>query len=162
MRRARLTYDELLAVAKERERIHANHATSRPLSPDYEVKGLMGEEAFAWRFGFGTEYLDLKPQGDGRIDFHTPAGTVDVKTAEKPYYLFAEEGVKHADILVLASYNPVPTRCVSLLGWEYSDLMLTLPKRDFGHGIVNHYKPRHKLRPMQDLHDLCRRALRTA
>jgi hypothetical protein len=151
--RERLSYDQLVEVAKSRHRIHTEHPTHRPLSEDYELIGLLGEEAFAWSFGLDTEYLDLKPQGDGRVDFHLPCGTVDVKTAEKPYNLLREVGKAHADILVLAGWNR-QSRAIRLIGWEYDAEMRCQPSRDFGKGVINHYKHYTQLRPMPELKNL--------
>lgn len=88
-------------VARRRETLHMGHSSSRPLSQDYELVGLAGELAFAEEFGYQVDTSD-RPGGDGRVDFHTPAGTVDVKTARKALNLLREQGKPHADL----NYGP--------------------------------------------------------
>ena len=70
------------AVAKSRHALHANHATSRPLSPDYEVVGLVGEYAFSAAFGIMGDW-SRRPGGDNGVDFEIGRLTVDIKTDRK-------------------------------------------------------------------------------
>jgi hypothetical protein len=143
--------NRLRAIAKERMSLHKNHSTSRPLSQDYEFIGLLGEFEFMLFSGFPMD-LSVKPSGDKGIDFITPAGSIDVKTARLAYNLIREENKKHADIIVLGSYTE-GNQSVNLLGWEYDSIMILCPKRDFGYGIINHYKPAKKLRSMKELRE---------
>jgi hypothetical protein len=143
-------YDWLQTIKKigsERHSLHRNHSTSRPLSNDYEVVGLAGEYAFHDIFSVMADW-SVRPEGDGGIDFKIGKISIDVKTARKPGNLIVEIGTVPADILILAGWNdPV----VSLLGWEYGEVVLKSPERDFGYGIINHYIPARNLRPMGDL-----------
>jgi len=131
-------------IAKRRHDIHKNHASSRPLSKDYELVGLSGEIAFG-------EFADLKadlserPEGDHGIDFTTPNGmTIDVKTARRAYNLIHETGKQFVDI-----YR------ATLIGWEYGNTLAKAPSKNFGYGIINHYISKDKLRPMLDIKKVC-------
>ena len=137
-------------VAAEREFLHRTHQSSRPLSPDYEYIGLMGELAFHKVTG---EVVDLlpRPEGDGAVDFRVGKWRIDVKTARKPGHMLREAGKRlNADILVLARYSD-KAEDASLLGWEWDDNMLRAPRRDFGYGLTNHYMPRSKLKQLWEL-----------
>lgn len=150
-----MTEDELLAyarlVAERRHALHVDHASSRPLSPDYEFVGLAGEVAFGIEIGMMPNF-DEKPDGDGGIDFTVPLlFTVDVRTARKAGYLIHEEGKPlRADIYVLAEFDDDAGRA-KLVGWEWANALVKAPTRDFGYGIINHYIHRKKLRPMESL-----------
>ena len=144
--------DILIANADKRAEIHEHHATSRPLSNDYELIGLLGEYAFQMWSGKPMDFT-IRPGGDDKIDFILHTGiTVDVKSARKAYNLFRECGKKHADILVLAHVHS--NELVSLLGWEYGVIMAMQPSKEFGYGIRNHYMPARSLKPMSKLKDL--------
>ena len=142
------------AIAKRRHDIHKNHASSRPLSKDYELVGLSGEIAFG-------EFADLKadlserPEGDHGVDFTTPNGmTIDVKTARRAYNLIHETGKQFVDIYVLAQYDDSTERA-TLIGWEYGNTLAKAPSKNFGYGIINHYISKDKLRPMLDIKKVC-------
>ena len=140
----------LRKLASERERLHKNHESSRPLSKDYEYIGLKGEEKFAEEFGMKIDE-ELRPEGDGGKDFmHRLRGIIDVKTARKAYNLIVEEGKVVSDIYVLAQYTDI-TDEVDLLGWAYKKEVLDAPCKDFGYGIINHYIPKNELYPIQSL-----------
>ena len=47
--------NDLRKIAADRERLHKNHASSRPLSKDYEYIGLKGEEEFGKEFNLEIE-----------------------------------------------------------------------------------------------------------
>jgi hypothetical protein len=137
-------------VAAEREFLHRNHQSSRPLSPDYEYIGLMGELAFHKVTG---EVVDLlpRPEGDGAVDYRIGRYHIDVKTARKPGNMLREAGKRSvSDILVLARYSD-KTDEATLLGWEWDDNMLRAPRKDFGYGVVNHFVPVYKLKQMWHL-----------
>ena len=141
---------EALEHARDRHEIHKHHASSRPLSDGYEDIGVLAEYAFHRRFNLPMD-LKLKPGGDGRVDFVFPSGlTVDVKGAAKPYFLFREVDKEHADVLVLAKVD-MEQRTVQLLGWEFEEEMVKEPSKDFGYGVVNHFKPVAKLKSIDDL-----------
>lgn len=157
-----MTPDPIRQHAIERERLHANHASSRPLSSDYELLGMRGEQAFCAMFG-GEVDLTLRPGGDGGTDHiltiwgyvgsvkRAVRVPVDVKTARKPYNLIVERGkVRPNHIYILAQYIDADDRAV-LLGWEWGDVVMAAPCKDFGYGVINHYIPRAKISPMERL-----------
>jgi hypothetical protein len=133
-------------IAKERERVHKDHKSSRPLSSDYEYVGLIAESKFAEKYGFKMDET-LRPGGDEGKDFVTEIGTIDVKSARKAFNLIVEEGMVKSDIYVLAQYND-EADSVSFLGWAYKKEVLSAPMRDFGYGIINHYIPKRELHSM--------------
>lgn len=148
-------------IAEQRAALHADHASSRPLSKDYEYIGLLGEFVFGREFGLEVD-VSLRPKGDDRVDFYTDIrspfcekGTIDVKTARKAYNLLREKDKRHAEILVLARYSDAED-WIALLGWEYERIIMTkcpVP-RDFGKGIENHYVSAAALKPMSELQAL--------
>lgn len=143
--------DEMVAkAASERQSLHKDHATSRPLSEGYEDVGMAGEVAFG-RFSGLMPDLERRPGGDGGTDFDLPVVfTVDVKTARKAGHLIHEVGKRFADIYVLAEYDD-GDKTACLVGWAWGIALRAAPTKDFGYGIVNHYIPRENLRPMGDL-----------
>ena len=136
-------------LAIYRSSIHNKHKTSRPLSYNYEYIGLLGEITFAEEFNLMPD-LSFKPKGDGRYDFKLDIGTIDVKTAFKPYNLLREKNKNHADILVLVKYNKELDECF-LIGWEYDKNMIKCNFKDFGYGIINYYKPNKELKTIREL-----------
>lgn len=135
-------------LSNMRHNAHAGHQSSRPLSEDYEYVGLAGEIAFSQAYGFPID-LRLISDGDNGIDFTTPAGTVDVKTARKAYNLIIEQGKVFADIYVLAQYNN-HTMSAALIGWEWGENIKKWEVKDFGYGIINHYRSAKSLKCMSD------------
>ena len=142
----------LQRIANDREILHKDHKSSRPLSKNYEYVGLKGESQFAKEFGFKID-KELRPSGDNGIDFKSDLGTIDVKTARKAYNLIVEENKVNSDIYVLAKYID-NTDTVELLGWAYSSEVFNAPIRNFGYGIMNHYIPKDNLRSMKLLKNL--------
>ena len=140
------------AIAADRARLHKGQDTSRPLSKEYELVGLSGEVAFSKETGYP---LDLRTRigGDNGVDFYTSLGTVDVKTSRKPYFLVVEQGKVKADVYVLAQYDD-ESKTARLLGWEYGSTMKDQPIRDFGFGVINHYKAVSDLRNIWELTNL--------
>lgn len=144
--------DVINAESLAREKLHAGHASSRPLSKGYEKVGFVGEVAFAREFNLPLDWRRLSG-GDSGIDFIVPLRfTVDVKTARKPFNLIQEEGKATADIYVLAQYLDEAETDAELLGWAWGKSLAKAPSRDFGHGIIDHFIPRENLRPVSDLH----------
>ena len=144
---------ELMIIeARAREKLHANHASNRPLSEDYELVGLMGEAEFSRVFRQPMD-LERKPGGDKGIDFIVPLRfKVDVKTFRKPKNLIHEVGKVVADIYVLGSYEDDESK-PELLGWEWGRNLAAAPTRDFGYGVINHFIPRDELRKMIELEE---------
>lgn len=147
----------LETLAQDRERIHLNHASSRPLSEGYEKVGISGELALAKFVGREPD-LSLRPGGDGGkdqavrllINGKRQLVTVDVKAARKPGNLIVEQGKVDAQVYILGRYDD-ETEETHLLGWATGVEMKNAPTRDFGYGVVNHYIPRAKIRPMDRL-----------
>lgn len=134
----------------DRERLHENHESSRPLSEGYEHVGIAGELALSQLTGLAPD-LSLRSSGDGGIDSLIYLRyTVNVHAARKPYNLIHEKGQKMADIMILADYDD-DTQTSKLLGWEWGSVLLKAPVKDFGHGVMNHYIPRSKLRSIKEL-----------
>lgn len=146
MRTNGLKKHDLRKIAAARMDLHKNHKTTRRLSRDYEYIGLLGEWIFATEFNYEID-LSIKPGGDSAIDFITPLGAIDIKTYRKALNLLREIDKKHAHILVLGQYLESKDD-VLLVGWEFDSIMISCPKKDFGYGIINHYKHKEKLRPM--------------
>ena len=138
----------------DREKIHENNATSRPLSEGYEHVGVAGDLALSQLTGLAPD-LSIRPDGDGGIDsLMFIRYTVNVHTARKPYNLIHEQGKPMADIIVLASYDD-DTQSSELLGWEWGKVLEKCPVKDFGFGVLNHYKHASGLRPMSELEEKC-------
>lgn len=158
----RLNIAQLRELAHARARLHEGQASARILSPDYELIGLLGEEAFAYEFGLGYEHIHKRlVGGDDGYDYELPGGLkVDIKTAKKPYHLLREaslgEAVQRdlADVLVLAGVPQGLDDYAHLIGWAYGAEMLAQPIKDFGGGFPSHYLKADKLRPMAELHDI--------
>lgn len=149
-----ITNDAFLELVKleaaNRHDSHKNHATSRPLSEDYELVGLLGELEFAKQTGVMID-LERRLDGDKGIDFVVSVNlSVDVKTARKAYNLIHEEGKAIADVYVLAQYDDTSGK-TKLLGWEFGSVLKSAPVKDFGYGIKNHYISKENLRPMSSL-----------
>ena len=140
---------DLKKIAEEREVLHKNHTSSRPLSKNYEYIGLKGEAQFSEEFGINLD-LELRPGGDKGSDFSTKLGSIDVKTARKAYNLIVEKNKVDADIYVLAQYSDSNDKAI-LLGWAVKNQVLDAPAKDFGYNIINHYIPKSKLMPMDSL-----------
>jgi len=146
--------------ADARHRLHVGQRSSRPLSADYELVGIAGEEAFAALWGQPRNRERL-PEGDGGIDFIVwlfvpgPGGdrrfTLDVKTARIPKHLFVEVGHVTCDLYVQASYDDA-TETATLIGWEWGRNVLKVAPRPIGNnGVINHAIPARDLRPMSEL-----------
>jgi len=150
------TPNEIHHIAEMRALMHVGHSSSRPLSVDYELIGVVGEVAFQREFevlGFMMDE-ENRPGGDKGIDFESHSGTIDVKTARKPHFLFVEEGKAVTDIYVLAKYHE-GLLDATLIGWCYREEIAGQPVKCFGgHRIRNHYLPADKLRPIVELKEL--------
>ena len=55
-------------LAKQRNDVHANHSSSRPLSKDYQKIGIIGEITFSKEFNVPFD-ASLRPEGDRGVDF---------------------------------------------------------------------------------------------
>lgn len=145
-----VSLDIVSKTAAARHALHEGHASSRPLSHDYENVGLQGELAFGQAVGQLPD-LSEKPKGDGGVDFTVWLRlTVDVKTARKPGHLIHEQGKPFADLYVLADYDD-STKQSKLLGWEWGRVLAGAPVKDFGYGIVSHHLPANALKPITKL-----------
>lgn len=139
-------------LSNMRHTSHISQLSSRPLSTNYEFVGLAGEIAFSLMYGYPID-LRIISSGDKGIDFYTTAGTVDVKTARKPYNLIVEENKVLADIYVLAKYYD-ETESAVLIGWEWGENIKKWDIKDFGYGIKNHYMEARFLNKMSMLGEL--------
>lgn len=147
-----------LLLGAERNAAHAKQNSHRPLSEDYEALGIFGECKFGWEFGLRVD-MSLRIGGDDGIDFHTLVGTIDVKTARKPFNLLVEVSKidRAADILVLCGFKGFTVEPV-LLGWECKAALAAAPTGEFGHGVINHYIAADCLRPIERLRELLQEA----
>ena len=140
-------------MANRRHNLHKNQSSSRPLSKNYELIGLVGEWEFSKKFGVELdtkEYID----GDKGVDFVINGYKIDVKTGHNnAYNLLREKNKPHAEIIVLAECD-LKSKSVYLIGWEYDSEMIKQPYKDFGYGIINHYKHRSELRSINELREL--------
>lgn len=141
--------ESVVLFAELRDRLHQKHASRRPLSQNFEYVGLAGEVAFAKEYNLPLDLRSIA-SGDKGVDFYTPLGTVDVKTARKPFNMIVEERKVLADIYVLAKYDD-QTKTAQLIGWELGSELKKCPVKDFGYGIRNHYKSARELRKMHEL-----------
>lgn len=138
-------YLPLFEIEAERR---AKPYNTRKLSPDNEIKGIVGEAEFARAY---DQPMNWSVASDGGIDFTIPlAFTFNVKCAEIPKYLIHEFGKVVADIYVLGQYLKPAKRC-RFLGWETGEKLRAAPFKDFGYGIINHYIAREELRPMSEV-----------
>lgn len=143
---------------RARQGAHVHNTTERFFKDETQENrvGVTVELAFSQLTGLSPN-LETLPHGDGNIDFAFQVRgrtlTVDVKGAANPKYLFLKAACARqaADILVLAH---VDGQDVTFIGWEHKSLMLLMPRRDFGYGIVNFYRPRKQLRPVYQLTEL--------
>lgn len=126
-----------------------------------DIIGMYGEVKFAEEFGLQVD-TTLRVNGDNGIDFKVQVGFkeiyIDVKTYVKAYNLLVRDiEVRHlADVYVLAQFYP-DSKTVDLVGWEYGNVMKNCPMRDFGYGMINHYKHRSELKPISALHAMLRK-----
>jgi hypothetical protein len=146
-------------LAHDRHKLHEGHASSRPLSDDYELIGFCGEYAFHNVAALMADWT-RRPGGDNGVDFQVGRLSIDVKTAKKANNLILEEGKDCADIIVLAGmmadYQTNKGERfvrVKFHGWERKEKILAAPTKDFGYGIINHYIPKEDLRPFPELID---------
>lgn len=147
-------------IAELRQKLHdkVGNNTARFFRDRTEENfiGLCGELAFAYRYGLTIDDR-LLAVGDGGIDFEIlGVGSIDIKTARRPLYLLlkSDQASRAADVLVLARYRPTG---IKFVGWEYGRELARCPSRDFGYGIVNHFKAAEELRGMVALEELFRR-----
>lgn len=133
-----------------RHRVHRQHKTSRPLSKDYELVGLAGEQAFAEKFKIEVD-LTIRPKGSRSINFTMHGKTINVMTARKPNHLLVEQGKVKADIFVLAIYHD-DTQAATLLGWaSREEVLAKIPWDVGGFGIQSHAIFHTQLHPIEEL-----------
>jgi hypothetical protein len=148
---------DLRAEAQARHQLHARQASSRPLSPDYELLGLAGEMQGEADFGIQRD-ARLLSAGDGRSDFRLRNGlSGDWKVARRAYNLLMEAGRPHADLFVAGLWHEDGRHCwVEWLGWESAARLRAVEPCDFGYGVINHYCPVDELQPMWRFAGMCR------
>jgi hypothetical protein len=108
-----------------------------------DIIGITGEIKFGERYNLKPD-LEIKPNGDGHVDFKVKFNdktivTIDVKTAQKAYNLLVKEWEidKCSDILVLCKYNGENN--VEFLGWTTKKIMKEQPKKVFSSLNINNY-----------------------
>ena len=152
---------EVTHMGKLRQQVHtdANNSSQRFFTDKNEedIIGISVELAFEKRYGLLMD-RSLKPYGDDHVDFRFKWRghdvTLDVKGARKPYNLLIKEWEieKAAKITVLAGFNDFK---VWFIGWEFRDIMATMPIKVFHWGgIRNYYRHASELRPMEKLEQM--------
>ena len=139
------------AYSVGRYRNHIGQSTYKPLSPDHECIGLLGEVAFSLAYALPLTWEDLNGGGDA-YDFCLGGITIDIKTYRRPISILCKAHKQHAARIVLAEY--VNDSAIHLLGWDYYDVIKRSQPRDFGRGIINHYREANMLRSMRELGDI--------
>ena len=149
----------------QRQNAHVKNSTPRYYKDKNkeDIIGVAGEVAFGKRYNLKPD-LEIRPNGDGHIDFEieingTKNITIDVKTAQKAYNLLIKkwEINKCSNILVLAKYHE--NESVEFLGWSTRKIMRQQPIKIFSSlGIENYYLPKEKLRSMEELDYLFKKA----
>jgi DNA polymerase I-like protein with 3'-5' exonuclease and polymerase domains len=141
---------KLQSEADNRHDAHKGQDSSRPLSENYELLGLIGEAQGEADFNVPRDSRIL-PQGDGRKDGEIHGYSIDWKVARKAYNVLMEEGKPHADILVAGMWHEDGDQCwVEWLGWEWRDELKKVKAEGFGHEVLNHYRAVDNLRPMSE------------
>lgn len=142
--------EKIEAHADEREKVHANSPTSRPLSDGYEKVGLAGERTFCAWAGIGIDLI-VRPRGTQSVNYTVEGKKINVFTARKPKHLLVEKGKAKADIYVLCRYRDEDNKAI-MLGWASKAEVLAAPVLDTGgFGILSHSLPRGQLHPMDSL-----------
>lgn len=157
-RRIYLDYwDYIDEAARIRQNMHVQMGQKgRPMKDDLRANkmGLAGEFEFAWRFNSQVD-MTLRPFGDGGVDFTINGYTIDVKTAEKPWYLlYLEEKLPVvADIYVLAGCNLEDKR-TWLIGWAWGEDLERGEVKEFLRGYRNRAIHHSKLRSLDSLREI--------
>ena len=142
-------------LGKQRQKAHPKGTPRFFDDPNTEdIRGSIGELLFSSVYGFPVD-TTIRPDGDGGIDFTTPIGIIDVKTALKPFNLLVKKGEINnpVEIYILARDHGDGT--ASFVGWEYADVMKRCPAKDVGgKGIISHYKSAKVIRPMKEFNAL--------
>ena len=136
------------AYSVERYRNHIGQSTYKPLSPDHEYIGLLGEVAFSIVYALPLTWEDLKGGGD-ECDFRIGNISLDIKTYRRPLSILCKQHKRHADRIVLAKY--ISDEAIKLIGWDYYEMIKRSQPRDFGRGIINHHREAGDLRDMKEL-----------
>lgn len=141
----------LWEVSKCRTRVHDGTRLREKLpTENADYVGLIGEWVFSQEFSLPID-LTISYKGDRGADFVVNGLRIDVKTYRKPANMLRRVDTRlPAHILVLAEYFD-KTGWAELIGWEFDEVMLECPTKDFGYGIINHFKPVNQLKPMSRL-----------
>lgn len=154
------------------QRMHKNHLITRKCDPEptRDYKGLLAQRRLAYLTG-GLMDMAIKPGGDGHIDQWLdfrgdgdayPPGRypADVKAARFPKDLIVPvrdmQAIKRPTIMILAEVlnhdDPDPMQWdAELRAWEWSDELRKSEPKDYGYGIMNHWKPRQQCRDIFEL-----------
>lgn len=147
--------DPIKEEAEARHLRHIGHPTHRPLSPDYELVGLRGEEALAEFFGKQVD-LVARPGGDGKKDqvlkFSGSVYKVDVKAARKPYNLICEATETAPETIYILAHYVDATDSATLLGWQWGRVLMRSTPRTFPpHRVLNHHVRAETIRRLTEL-----------
>jgi hypothetical protein len=136
-------------IAK-RARAHQSQASTRPLSPNFEMIGIAGEVQFSYDHDVKRN-REINRAGDGGIDFVMPDGTkINVKTRANCRALLHEKG-KHspADLIVVGQFHDEgEVFWVEFMGWEFVSTIEQAPIVELSTGVTNHEVAIEDLRSM--------------
>lgn len=137
-------------LGKLRQNAHLSNSTPRFFKdPNTEnIRGALGELEFSRTYGFPIDIV-ARPSGDKGIDFSTPMGIINVKTARFPRWLLVKVSERDKLTVIYILAKDIGKGMATLLGWEYASVMVTCPTGDKGgYGIVSYYKEASMLQPM--------------
>lgn len=149
-----LSDDELETINEEGRKRDEMHPDSRNWKIPREmtnVRGLKGEFAFAKYYDLEVD-TDLRPDGDGGIDFVVEINgnekTVDVKTVNypnNPLLLVREAREDHPDMYVLTATDSPEVKLVGMLP---TDHVLARDPVESQYGHLNHRFEEDELLPL--------------
>lgn len=142
-------------LGKQRQTAHPNGTPRFFDDPNTEdIRGSLGELLFSRVYGFPVD-TTIRPDGDGGIDFNTPIGIIDVKTALKPFHLLVKKQEINNPVEIYILARDHGDGKASFVGWEYASVMKTCPFKDIGgFGIISYYKAAEELQSMTEFDKL--------
>lgn len=141
-------WDELKAVAEERNAQKSGFRSSRYWNAESHFLGLLGEQVYALEHGLAVDKA-LRLNGDGGTDF----GSVDVKTTKYWQYPILKHPVQaqmRADRYALVGID-IDRQRGMLIGEVTADRLRRGKIEDFGYG------PQYTLDEYEITHDLQKR-----
>jgi len=142
-------------LGKQRQKAHPKGTPRFFTDPNTEdIRGSLGELLFSSVYGFPVD-TTIRPNGDGGIDFTTPIGIIDVKTALKPFNLLIKKKEINNPVEIYILAHDHGDGEASFVGWEYASVMKNCPFKDIGgFGIISYYKSARELHPMTEFNKL--------